>query len=382
MVVTRFAKYYLLLVAVIIMAAANTKTNLLNLFTAFLLALLLLSWAFLRSNLAKVVVRLESPPEVFSDTTCPLRYLFANHGIYHKFGLCVRDPVSDYQYSIPDIPPQATLAVTHDKKFTRRGIVIWQSITVKSDFPFGFFCGELKAAVNHTLLVLPRPLPFSLIPLPNKPSMFREGGFFSSLTRTASQDFAGMREYQPGDSQKRIHWKASAKAQQLIVKEYEEDLPAGVSIVMDIFPETDGAKQAALFEQAIVVTASVVWQVAHLGYLILFAQGSHMVSYGRGSEHALHILRLLAQADADKDSSDRTVVEKAWRDIPRSTTAIFVFLRMRPEIAAYLQELVRCACQVVAISVAADDSYPPLPGVEAYRLRAVESELLVLERVN
>lgn len=373
---TRFAKYYLALVAVIVMAAANTRTNLLNLFTAFMIALLLLSWAFLRSNLAHIGVHIESPPETFTDTLCPLRYLLSNHHIYCKFALQLYDKLLDHRFGVHEVPANATVAVALDKKFARRGKYHWQKIEVKSEFPFGFFRGETDLDIDHTLLVLPKPLPFSLMPLPSKPSMFREGSFFSSITRTASQDFSGMREYQTGDSPKRIHWKASAKAQQWIVKEYEEDLPAGVSIIMDMLPEADAE---ALFEPAVTVTASVVWQVAHLGYLILFAQGRHQVSFGRGSEHALHILRLLAEADVAVDIHEREVVDKAWREIPRSTTAIFVFLRMRPELAARLAELSRCACQVVAISVAADDNYPPMPGVESYRLLGVEEQRLLLE---
>lgn len=47
-------------------------------------------------------------------------------------------------------------------------------------------------------------------------------------------EFFGCREYRPGDEIRRINWKASARAGQLVVTEYEEERAADVAVVLDV----------------------------------------------------------------------------------------------------------------------------------------------------
>lgn len=378
MSLTNFAKYYLLLVVAIIVAAMNTATNLLHLFTAFLLTLFIFSFVLVRNNLRGLYLRLESPEEIFSQTPCQLRYLISNQTGYPKFGLQFRDILVQYSFSLLELPAKASLGVYYETKFARRGSYTWQHLELHSGFPFNFVQLRKKIPLRHNFLVLPKPLSVSLAPLPHKASMFREGCFISAITRTASQDFSGLRDYQYGDSAKSIHWKTSAKLQKLITKEYEEDLPAGISVLLDIFPEDYGAEtRAALFESAITLTASLVWEITAKGYLILFACGRELIGYGRGKPHALNILRLLATADVDKIQDLREAVPVALNQIPAGTTVIVIFFKPREEIAAYVTKLARY-CQVIAIVV---DSTAPATEVTAapyYALQKITDASVVL----
>ena len=45
---------------------------------------------------------------------------------------------------------------------------------------------------------------------------------------------AGVRDYQPGDSFNRIHWRSSARKDRLLVKEFELDPLADVWIFLDL----------------------------------------------------------------------------------------------------------------------------------------------------
>lgn len=389
---TKFGRYYLGLVLLMIVAAANTKTNLLNLFTAFLLALVVLSWTMLKANLGNLTVRIESPGEVFANEPFPVRYLISNQTIYPKFGLSLCDAQLKFSasdphhrdfFTIADVPPRSTAAVGHELVWPRRGVCIWNEIKIASSFPFDLMAATIHLKVAHELVVLPKPRSYSHLPLPTKASMFREGSFVSSVTRTASQDFSGLREYQPGDSPKNIHWKASARAEKLIVKEYEENLPAGVSIVLDLFQEHyPDLQEDYLFEQAISLAASLVWDVAHQGYLILFAQAQRVVRYGRGTEHAMEILRGLAQADRRRDIGERSAVVQAIAAIPNSTTAIFICFCLRPEIEEYFVALAASGCQVIAIVLDERESAKAIAGVELYRLAGEQHDSLVLEKIS
>ena len=46
-------------------------------------------------------------------------------------------------------------------------------------------------------------------------------------------DFAGIRNYIPGDSFRAIHWKSSARRQGLMVKEFDEELSGKTAIILD-----------------------------------------------------------------------------------------------------------------------------------------------------
>ena len=72
---------------------------------------------------------------------------------------------------------------------------------------------------------------------------------------------AGLREYQPGDPLKHIHWKASARHGELMTKTYEPSSVMGGTLILDLHADSYVLEDAEnRMELAITVTASV----AHL----------------------------------------------------------------------------------------------------------------------
>ncbi|MDZ4717438.1 MAG: DUF58 domain-containing protein [Roseiflexaceae bacterium] len=115
---------------------------------------------------------------------------------------------------------------------TIRGKFTLGPITLASGDPFGIF--RLERTINETseVLVYPQtsPLPgFSL------PSAELPGGQ-ETRTRThyVTPNVASIRDYQPGDSLNRIHWRSSARNDKLMVKEFELDPTAEVYLVLDM----------------------------------------------------------------------------------------------------------------------------------------------------
>jgi len=53
---------------------------------------------------------------------------------------------------------------------------------------------------------------------------------------TRTNEFKGIREFQPGDSLRDIHWKSSSKFQKLMTRIYERVSPTGVHIFLDCSP--------------------------------------------------------------------------------------------------------------------------------------------------
>jgi uncharacterized protein (DUF58 family) len=82
-------------------------------------------------------------------------------------------------------------------------------------------------------------------------------------------EFAGVREYRPGDSTRRIHWRGSARRGRLVVREHE---PPGVPTVLVMIDPAPPSREAA--DQVARIAASEVWDcVRREGRAALWAPG-------------------------------------------------------------------------------------------------------------
>lgn len=111
----------------------------------------------------------------------------------------------------------------------RRGIIdIGPVTTVRTD-PLGTLKREASWAEVHRLFVHPKT-----VDVPSTSS-----GFVRDLEGTPSRDvvaedisFHQIREYQPGDGRRHVHWKSTAKSGRLMVRQFEETRRARLAIVL------------------------------------------------------------------------------------------------------------------------------------------------------
>jgi uncharacterized protein (DUF58 family) len=107
----------------------------------------------------------------------------------------------------------------------RRGLLTLDHFETVTRHPFGLFRAWSHLHMNLTCVVYPKPSPRGLTPPPVETDT---GGAQDSLR--GDEEFAGMRPFQPGDSPRRIAWKAYAREQGLQVKVY-----AGTAVTSHIF---------------------------------------------------------------------------------------------------------------------------------------------------
>ncbi|HHX75045.1 MAG TPA: DUF58 domain-containing protein [Firmicutes bacterium] len=118
----------------------------------------------------------------------------------------------------------------------RRGIYSLDDLTVKTGDPFGFFQLEKPLASGGEVKVYPRIRHFPEIPLPAYQQMGDR-----TVPNAAFENYnllAGLREWQDGDTVKRIHWKQSARQEQLIVKNYEKTAEAELTLFIDMYADS------------------------------------------------------------------------------------------------------------------------------------------------
>lgn len=122
----------------------------------------------------------------------------------------------------------------------RRGLHRFSLEGVGSLFPFGFLRKELSSGMRHEILVWPAPIDYEA------------RGLASSRTRSSGQhsprpgqgsDLLALRRYAPGDSHRLIHWKASARVRQLVVRQYaaesRDQLWLWVKTASDLWPRPE-----------------------------------------------------------------------------------------------------------------------------------------------
>ncbi|WP_243075603.1 DUF58 domain-containing protein [Microbacterium sp. SS28] len=133
-----------------------------------------------------------------------------------------------------------------------RGIVgVGPATTVRSD-PLGLLRREHAFEDVHDLYVHPRT---TTVPSTSAGLIRDLEGSPTRRLVDADMSFHAIREYAPGDSQRQIHWKSTAKTGQLMVRQYEESRRSRMAVILAIAEAeyADGDE----FELAVSCAASV-----------------------------------------------------------------------------------------------------------------------------
>ena len=96
----------------------------------------------------------------------------------------------------------------------RRGWVRLERLEVATRFPFALFRAWAVLHPDARCLVYPRPAQ-DVPPAPAAPGQDAGSG-----EQRGEDDFAGLKDYHPGDPPRRIAWKAHARGGELLVKEF------------------------------------------------------------------------------------------------------------------------------------------------------------------
>ncbi|MEY4423616.1 MAG: hypothetical protein RLZZ258_719 [Actinomycetota bacterium] len=131
--------------------------------------------------------------------------------------------------SIPMMLPGQTFATELPIPTERRGVLqVGPFTNVRTD-PVGLFRRELELLESETLYVYPQT---AFVPS-TKVGILRdlEG---NPTTKPVDSDlsFQTIREYVPGDSQRHIHWKSTAKTGEFMVRQFEESSRSQMALIL------------------------------------------------------------------------------------------------------------------------------------------------------
>ena len=287
MKLTREGKRFFLASILIGIAAFNTGNNLIYLILSMMLALFGLSVAILRINMKNLTVRLFQPGPVFANNPADITVTVKNLKSFPSYSLrVVESGATGSRIYFPFVPAISELSETVHRVFHKRGIYRQGDFSLESGFPFIFITKISPINVEGEILVYPE--------LKDREDIFSDFNALNDenahLSSRWGDEFAMIREFRYGDDRRKIHWKASAKADKLLVMEYAADELKKLTIILDnMRPQNE-----EIFENAVSFTASVAERFLRDEYFVRLLTCGKVIPFGSGTEHLYKILDLLA----------------------------------------------------------------------------------------
>lgn len=189
-----------------------------NLSLAYLLAFLLMGSAVVSMlhcwrNLARIALRPGKSAAVFAGDFVNFRIYVENPGRIDRVSLALQWHNHPTVYF--DSPAGTSRDVLIALPSTRRGLLRPGRFRIFTTYPLGLFYAWANVELDLSCLVYPQPEPGKL-PLPPAQPMHGEGRSFG----IGAEDFAGLRTFHRGDSPRHIAWKAFARNDVLLAKQF------------------------------------------------------------------------------------------------------------------------------------------------------------------
>jgi uncharacterized protein (DUF58 family) len=200
-----------------LLGSLNYGNNLGLALTFLLAALGVVAMHACHRNLEQLVARPAGTEPPFAGQDAVFRIALANPGPL---------PRSDLEAAAAATTPPVHVAPAGEAAFElrlptrRRGSVILTRVEIATRYPCGLFRAWAVLHPGMTCIVYPRPATDA----PPPPRFAGRAG--GGTARRGEDDFAGLKDYHPGDPPKHIAWKAYARADELLIKEFSGDAEA------------------------------------------------------------------------------------------------------------------------------------------------------------
>jgi len=256
--------FVIVLSVVLFYAAMNIQSGWLFTLDFSLIGLALSSWIVGFFSLFGTITASRSFLPCFEGEKTTVTLTLLNHGPLHKFLISVDD-----LYFIPWLEKKRILTATYPMETPKRGIYVYPKLQLTAATLGNFFIYRKKIACPGTLIVYPRAHPFNFSFSTEAASAApHETG--STFRKRGGEEFLGIRDYEPGDSLRAIHWPSTAKLGILRARETQDVGLAPLTFFLD----TDLRLKGESFETLVSATAYAVEESLRHGHPVrLVAKG-------------------------------------------------------------------------------------------------------------
>jgi hypothetical protein len=261
----------------------------------------------------------------------------------------------------------------------RRGLIRLNDLRVLLPDPIGLFqrCRKVPAP-PASLAVLPKRYPLPRFELPGS-ARFQPGGEATARHAGATGEFTGLRDYQPGDPLRLIHWPTWARTGKPVVKELEDTFFPRHGLILDTFPAVG---DDALFEDAVSVAASFVVAVdarESLIDLMFIAGHERVVTAGQGIARAETLLEVLAGVESSPREDFDSLAKLVQRHADDLAGCLCVFSGWSKSRARLLQRLNRAGIETSAVVICREKP-AAMPRCHFLRTGDLANDLMKLPR--
>jgi len=297
---TREGKFFVGLTLGVGFAAINTGNNLLYLLLGMLLALIIVSGLMSELSLRDLTVIRRLPLRAQVGRAHLVEIEVFNHKTrVPSYAIEVEDlragQPADKRCFFLKISPKSAQVAAYRRTPAKRGLDKHVGFRIATRFPFGLFEKSREVPAEGELVIYPAVDPMNLSPI----ATGRHAGGQEALGRGRGDDYIGLKPLRHGEDPRDIHWRKSASAGQLVMRERAREAQPDVVLSLDVV-RGDDAKDDWLhgFERRIRDLASRA--VAHIkrgDNVTIKTTASEVVRADR-TAGADRLLRFLALVDS------------------------------------------------------------------------------------
>lgn len=344
--ISREAAGYLLILFVLLVGAAIGRNNMLMLVFGLMAGPFVVNGGITLSTLRRTSARRKLPERIMAGDRFSVEVEISNKKRWlSSWILSVKDRIVGSSGTLeggvlfPRVRPQEQRYGRYEVCLTRRGRYEFGPLHITSRFPMGLMERTLVKNQFQSMLVYPR--------LGRLTHEWRDrancaGEVLHPQTRKGDYDdeFHRLREYRPGDNPRSIHWRTSARRQQLMVSEYHEHHQQDLLVILDLWAPVqadDGQADAGLAERVeLAVSFAATLCVDHSqgagdAALLLGINGATPASQAGPKIERSLIPALEALAVAETGVNDRLAELLRSRDVEQSTASRRVLITITSE---------------------------------------------------
>ncbi|MEK1942753.1 MAG: DUF58 domain-containing protein [Pseudomonas sp.] len=213
---TRIGAAYGVALLLMLMAGVNYQNSPAYGLTFLLAAVFIVAILHTYRNLASLTLHAAGGSPVFVGEQATLRVRLSSNGRAHQSIALGWPPQALQQY---DVPANGMSECEVTVPALRRGWLRPGRLRVESRFPLGILVAWSLVDLDQALLVYPRPIPGEL-PLAAGAREDDDEDQGARVLGMGADDYQGLKAYQPGDSKRRLHWKAYSRGHGLLVKDF------------------------------------------------------------------------------------------------------------------------------------------------------------------
>ena len=250
----RFARegwYFLFILAFIVIGSILRQMNLLFLLIGLMVTPLFLNWRFAISTMYYLLPMRRTTDVVNAGQTTFVEWSLTNARSWlTAWNVKIVDRIrqvdpgdaaqkSEIELIVPQVAPNGTTHSSYRIHFSQRGKYILGPARISTTFPLGLIRGAFWWQRETELYVGPRL--GELTPIWHQRMASLAAGNSSNQRRRGieQEEFYALRPWKSGDSIRWIHWRSSAKANDLIVKQFDQKGDRDFAILLDCYIDDD-----------------------------------------------------------------------------------------------------------------------------------------------